>query len=346
MNQCRIISKEELDLLTNKRDGEIKLGETVQTLHKDNWQQTLKASKAPFVLLGISEDIGVRANYGVGGTQSLWQPALKAILNVQNTTLLQGENIIVLGAFQFDDLMQQSAKMNAHDLRELINLIDDAVFPVIKLIVEANKIPIIIGGGHNNAYPIIKGISRAKNKAINCINLDAHCDYRAIEGRHSGNGFRYAKMDGYLKKYAVVGLHENYNSQSLLNEMISDKDLHFSFYEDIFLHEKIDFRQAIDEAIHFTGGEATGIELDLDCIENILSSAATPCGITTLQARKFLITAAQFTETAYLHITEGAVRLEDGRENKMTAKLVSYLITDFIRACTNKPTIFIRESEM
>ncbi len=34
---------------------------------------------------------------------------------------------------------------------------------------------------------------------INSINLDAHSDFRPAEGRHSGNGFRYAEEDGYLQ---------------------------------------------------------------------------------------------------------------------------------------------------
>jgi formiminoglutamase len=43
----------------------------------------------------------------------------------------------------------------------------------------------VIGGGHNNSYPLIKGTAKGWHKAgviplaqINCINLDAHADYR------------------------------------------------------------------------------------------------------------------------------------------------------------------------
>src|SRR5690606_7963358 len=120
----------------------------------------------------------------------------------------------------------------------------------------------------------------------------------------SGNGFRYAKMDGYLKRYAVVGLHRNYNAQSVLEEMASDPDIQFCFYEDIFLEEKHDFKQAVDAAIRFTAGKPVGIELDLDCIENVLSSASTPCGIAPLLARRFLTQTARLSDVAYLHLTE------------------------------------------
>ena len=177
MNHLHVISREELDRLISKRPGETKLGETIHTLDASNWEAQLQTVNAPFVLLGIPEDIGVRANLGVGGTHTVWMPALKAILNVQDTALLQGSKVVLLGAFDFSELMKQSEQLDVNDLRALVNTIDDIVYPVIQTISRAGKIPIIIGGGHNNAYPILKGISRARGKSLNCINLDAHSDY-------------------------------------------------------------------------------------------------------------------------------------------------------------------------
>ena len=74
-------------------------------------------------------------------------------------------------------------------LSELVNQIDKEVVHTITSIVKTGKIPIIIGGGHNNAYGNIKGTALAKGKPINAVNLDAHSDFRILEGRHSGNGF-------------------------------------------------------------------------------------------------------------------------------------------------------------
>ncbi|MGF1948884.1 arginase family protein, partial [Enterococcus gallinarum] len=81
---------------------------------------------------------------------------------------------------------------------------------------------------HNNAYPCIKGAAKGWHKAgvleiaqINAVNLDAHADYRAMEGRHSGNAFRYAEEDGYLEKYCVIGLHENYITQNVWMDMVN-----------------------------------------------------------------------------------------------------------------------------
>ena len=330
MNTFKIITAQFVKRLTNKREGETKLGETVQIISEKNWEAALKNCEAKFVLVGIPEDIGVRANYGIGGAHTLFEPALKTLLNVQETKSLKGNDLLVLGNFDLENLMKISAGKSIKELRNIVAAIDDIVAPVIETIIKSGKIPIIIGGGHNNAYPILKGCSRALKKPLNCITMDAHSDYRIIEGRHSGNGFRYAKMDGYLKKYSIIGLHENYNSQNIIDDLHSDKDIQFTTYEDIFVHEKKDFKTVLNNAVRFTKNTATGIELDLDSVENVLSSAATPCGISVLNARKYITHLARFAEVSYLHITEGVEKLDDNSENKMTAKLTSYLITDLI----------------
>jgi formiminoglutamase len=306
-----------LENIIKTRKGETKLGECIAT----NWED----SSVKCVLLGIEEDIGVRVNGGVGGTATAWQAFLNAFVNIQSTDALNGSEIGIFGHFNFDDLKENITS-------ETVDLIDVEVCEAIKKIANSGKIPIIIGGGHNNAYPIIKGISMAKNQAINTINLDAHSDFRAMEGRHSGNGFRYAYRGGYLKKYAIIGLHENYNNQLIINELKQNSDIWFCFWEDIFLREKLSFKEAIYAAIQFTKHTSTGIELDVDSLENTLSSAMTPCGISAPQARQYIHHLAQNITPAYLHICEGASQLATGQQNPLIGKLISYLVSDFVKA--------------
>lgn len=332
MDHFRIATRAYLDTLTNKRPHEARLGEHVAVVHEESWEEELQNSKAKYVIVGIPEDIGVRANYGVGGTHTLFEPALKALMNVQHTNHLRGDCMLVLGHFDFNDLMQQSQGMGVIELRELVAQIDDIVHPIIGKIVAADKIPIVIGGGHNNAFPLIQGTSSVSNVQINCINLDAHSDFHIMEGRHSGNGFSYAKRKGFLDKYAVIGLHENYNSQEVIDEMANELDVFYSFYEDTFIRTDLRYEQVLQDAIAHTKGKLTGVELDLDCIANTLSSAATPCGISPRVARQYLAMCAEAANVAYVHLAEGAVELHDGRMDLTTPKLVAYLITDFIRA--------------
>ena len=317
MKHLQHFPKNALGNLIKYRAGETKLGEKIAL----NWQ----SPDVNFVLLGIEEDIGVRVNKGIGGTHTAWQNFLNSFVNIQSIDDLKGSEIGIFGHFNFDDLKDNISS-------ETVEKIDIEVYEAINLIAQSGKIPIVIGGGHNNAYPIIKGISTAKKQAINTINLDAHTDFRPLEGRHSGNGFRYAYEEGFLKKYAIIGLHENYNNQLIINELSQNSDIYFCFWEDIFLKEKLTFKEAIYNALEFTKLAPTGIELDLDSLENTLSSAMTPSGITTTQARQYVHHLAQNMPVAYLHICEGATQLATGQQSPTMGKLISYLVSDFVKA--------------
>jgi formiminoglutamase len=348
MKHFKFYSKEDILSLTRVRRFETRMGERLQFLKPDSeWPEVLLESNAKYVLLGIPEDFGVKANYGIGGTETAWLSFLNAFLNTQSNDYLTGENTLLLGHFDFGDikfLIENNAynaeeKINAY--RHALNIIDEEVEDILKVIASAKKIPIIIGGGHNNAYPIIKGVAKGLSKAdviplsqINCINLDAHADYAVAEGRHSGNAFRYAEEDGYLGKYCIVGLHESYITQNVLMDIHNNPFIDYITYEEIFIHERKNFIQAVAHATGFTEDSYTGIEIDLDCIENTLSSALTPSGITPLLARKFITFTAQDAKVAYLHISEGATQLADGRKNESTGKLISYLVSDFIKELT------------
>jgi formiminoglutamase len=346
MRYFKFYAKKDLLSLTNQRRFETKLGERLQVI-KDtkDVEKSLAESKAKFVIVGIPEDIGVKANLGVEGADSAWEPFLQSFLNIQSNDFLEGSDILLLGHFDFNEI-SSLIESNAHTpqervdaYRHAVNEVDEVVEPLIKIITEYKKIPIVIGGGHNNAYPLIKGAAKGLYKAgllplasLNCINLDAHADFRPLEGRHSGNAFSYAEEDGYLQKYCVIGIHENYLNQNIWMDVVNNPFVDFITYEDIFIHEKKNFLQAVAHATTFTDDNYTGIDVDLDCVANTLSSALSPSGVDAVHARQFVSYAAADTKTAYLHICEGAARLSDGRSSETIGKLISYLVSDFLKA--------------
>lgn len=314
------------------REDETKLGETIGLLPPGtDLVSGLQESAAKFVLLGLPEDIGVRANGGVGGAHTAWSHFLKSFMNIQQTEDLRGADFLLLGEVDFTDWMLSCADAGLEQLREYTAHIDAEVYPVIHAIVAAGKIPLVIGGGHNNAYPLLKGTSLALNKAVHALNLDAHSDFRVAEGRHSGNGFRYAYQEGFLKKYAMLGLHEGYNSAGIVAELKTNPDLLPLFWEDIFLRNKSDWSGAIQTALDFVQQEASGVELDVDCIENVLSSAATPVGISTQQAVQYLYRCGKAPQSVYLHLPEGVAERADGLHSAFTGKLLSYLVQAFVK---------------
>jgi len=333
----------DLAKVTNHRSGEIKFGEKMMTIPKGiDPAAFLKTSEAKYVLFGIPEDIGVRANFGRPGTASAWESAIGSIANIQHNRFCKGSQILVLGHLNVCEEMKEVKHLNFNDvddrtkLSQLVERIDKEVSHIIFNIIKSGKIPIIIGGGHNNSYGNIKGTALAKGKAINAINFDAHSDFRILEGRHSGNGFSYAFEEGFLKKYFVFGLHENYTSKSVLDIIKKTVDrVRYVTYDSINIRKEKEFNQELILASEFIQSDCYGIEIDLDAIPNIPSSAMTLSGFSIEELRQFVTYFGKNKNAAYLHICEGAPDLAEGKNNHLIGKLIGYLVTDFIKSNNN-----------
>ncbi len=330
----------DLAKITNHRSGEIKFGEKMLTVPQDvNIQEFLLQCPARYVLFGIPEDIGVRANFGRPGAASAWESAIKSIANIQYNRFSKGNELLVLG--QLDVLAEMDAVKDLHfhkiedrkKLSDTVGKIDKEVAHIICTIVKAGKVPIVIGGGHNNSYGNIKGVALAKGKPINVVNFDAHSDFRILEGRHSGNGFSYAFEEGFLDRYFIFGLHENYTSKKVLSII---KKIHarvrYNTYDEIAIRKQKSFDAEIAKAFEFIEKDTFGIEIDLDAIPNIPSSAMTLSGFSVEQLRQFVHFFSKSRNAGYLHICEGAPDLGEEKNSHLIGKLIGYLVTDFMKA--------------
>ena len=330
----------DLAKVTNFRSGEVKFGEKMLTVPKNTDASVyLSTCEAKYVLFGIPEDIGVRANYGRTGAASAWESAIKSIANIQHNRFCKGSQLLVLGHLDVNEEMTESEHLDYnsdHDrkrLNQLVHKIDKEVSHIVCKIVKAGKIPIIIGGGHNNAYGNIKGSALAYGKPMNAINFDAHSDFRILEGRHSGNGFSYAYEEGFLNRYFIFGLHENYTSKSVLDSLKKiDDRVKFNTYDEIQIRKEKKFETEMNAALEFIKEERFGIEIDLDAIPNIASSAMTLSGFSIEKLRQFIYHFGNNQNASYLHICEGAPELGEEKNNHLIGKLIGYLVTDFIKA--------------
>ncbi len=340
MEKIKLLSGKELVKITQHRSGEIKFGEKVQLIPSDvDVYAFIEKSTAQYVLLGIPEDIGVRANRGRGGTSSAFESTLKSLVNIQHNKFCKGSNLIVLGQLDVENEMNLAENLDASNKEErkqlfnLVEKIDKEVSHIIHKIIKTGKKPIIIGGGHNNAYGNIKGLALAKGKPVNAINFDPHTDFRILEGRHSGNGFSYAYEEGFLKKYFVFGLHESYISKGVQQTIKENTSrVKFSTYEEIEIRKEKIFEDELNVALQFIKNDPFGIELDLDAIPGIHSSAMTLSGFSVQQARQFIHHFAKNKNASYIHICEGAPTLDESNNNHLTGKLIAYMITDFMKS--------------
>lgn len=337
MNIVKPYTREDILKLTRKRSNEEKIGEMVGSVSGD-WKTDLEKSPARFVLIGIPEDIGVRANYGRAGASTAFKPALESFLNQQHNSFLDATHIFVLGEVWVDDLMDAAGWLDLKNrddilkLRELVAVLDERVSETVKYIISLKKTPLIIGGGHNNSFGNIKGAAEAIGKKINVINCDPHLDFRPLEGRHSGNGFSYAYEKQFLNSYAVFAMHEQYNNKASLEKFREHPShLFFNTYESVFVREELDLKTAMNQCIGFVKTQACGLEIDLDAITNVPSSAKTSSGISPMQARQYIHQCASKLNILYLHIAEGAPVLSHIKADNKTGKLIAYLLTDFIK---------------
>ena len=322
--------------LLKKRSGESKFGQNVQILTTiSSIYEQLKILDVTYVIIGLPEDVGVFANYGKTGTSEAWDAALKALLNIQSNEFTKANKVLILGYLDFSKAMNEVSELNPSKkkdilkARELVKNIDSQVSYIIHLIVLAGKIPIVVGGGHNNAYGNIKGASLALKKPINVINFDAHSDFRGQEGRHSGNGFSYAYIEGFLKTYFIFGLHENYSSEKVFKTLKRSKDINFNTFEAIEVRKELDFNSELENSLSFISSRPFGIEIDCDAIINIPTSAKTPSGFSVSQTRNFVDFFAKHKNAMYLHICEASPTSKNATQ---VGKLITYLITDFIKA--------------
>ncbi|HRE74407.1 MAG TPA: formimidoylglutamase [Flavobacteriales bacterium] len=316
--------------LINLRKGETKLGETMLINGRD---PKPGKGKAGFAVIGIKEDIGPRANFGKPGADKMWECFLGKFLNLQSNQFLTGSTIWLAGSIDCSEEMKLAeGTPTIERLRELTSQIDKKVAETIREIMEIGMIPVVIGGGHNNAYGIIKGVSEAKKRSIGVINIDPHADFRPIEGRHSGNGFSYAFEAGFLSTYFVLGLHEAYNSAYIIDHFNSNPALAYSSFDHL-LRGETTLEIQIERALEHMDKTPFGLELDLDSIAGFPSSAETESGYTVNEARKIIMALSKETNPLYAHFPEGSP--DHGTDSAaLHGKTLAYLVSDFIKSNT------------
>ncbi len=303
------------------RAGEIKLGQKVKTGIN---------TSSKYQVLGVCESVGPQLNGGKTGAEFGFQAFANRFLNMQSNRFLVGDEICFSGMVTLN-------QSNESPTFEWIDELDELLFSWASTIFNQGGIPIVIGGGHNNAYPLIKSAANFHQKAIGVVNLDPHADFRKTDGRHSGNPFSYASEQTYLNKYAVLGLHESYNNEHIFEEL-EKANAYFCFFES-WLDDGQLFEQHLQEAKNYLEKEYFGLELDLDSIAYMPSSAISPSGVTLEQARKYVRLFSSNKNCSYLHLPEAAPMNES--EALIVGKALAFLVSDFIKS--NKRANFKEE---
>lgn len=298
---------------TNIRSGEIRLGQILT----NNWQNP----NVRFVIVGISESIGPQANYGRPGAEKTFDAFLSSFCNLQFNNEIPKDSIVYFG--KISSIRPFS---NVEDAKDWIYELDEFIVDLLSPLIELGKIPIVIGGGHNNAFPLIQALALKYNKT-SVVNMDSHADCRALEGRHSGNSFSYAIDKGYVNKYGVFGLHKAYLNQAMTDFLIK-KSISFGYFDNYAL-QRTSFRNDVQEFLNsLNPDDKLGVELDLDCIANFPSSAMNPIGFSITDSRNYLEICSKYPSIGYYHLTEAAII--EPRDERIVGKTLAQLTYDIL----------------
>jgi formiminoglutamase len=318
-----LFGKSDIQHFLTPRDGETKIGQEIATWDSAKWKS------AKYVIIGVEESVGPRANRGRGGAEHAFKAFLSKFLNMQSNSFFEAKNVAILGRVKVDS--------EEDTLIDSVESLDLFINQTITDHLKKGQFPILIGGGHNNALPLIKYLSTLHDNRINVVNLDAHADYRLLEGRHSGNSFSYAFDQGWMNYYEVFGLHYQYNSQQIFDDLKRDGHS-YTLHESYINGERNYFEDFKKYLKNSNVNIPLGVELDLDSIERMPSSAFTPVGVTMNEALRYLRTMAKHSKVGYLHLPEGAPNNDD--EYIVVGKTLAYLVTDFIRAHCNAGKLY------
>ena len=297
----------------SSRPGELRIGDCLRL-----------PGDAPFVLFGIAEDLGIRTNGGRAGAAKSPEGVLTALLNISINEWVP-DNLLAWGGIL--------------DLRKATSVdeIDKMVYATVYPWFQKGYIPLVIGGGHNNSMPLLWAAHDALDQPVNALNLDPHPDVRALEGRHSGNGFSYAHNRGYLDRYAVLGMSENSVNSASLALMRSTPGWTFETYESWAVRGETSWESAMDRMLLHVQNAPFGLEIDADGITGAPASAQTESGWSWTQARQLAYRAGQTGKVAYLHLSELALGLLPEDDHGGHSKAAAMLLLDFVRGTRNLP---------
>lgn len=209
---------------------------------------------AAICFVGYASDEGVRRNLGRVGAAA--GPAelrrrMAPLPAVEGVALLDAGDVVVDGSAQGDPVADAQRALAA----------------AVEAIARAGALPVVLGGGHDQAHGLFLGLAAALGAAPACINFDAHLDLREIpdDGPHSGTPFtqswEWCRAREAPFRYCALGVQRAGNTRRLLERAefagatVVDADGFALDHVDVVM-------DAVDDAVD-EGEIALSIDLDV-----------------------------------------------------------------------------------
>jgi agmatinase len=205
--------------------------------------------------------------------------------------------------------------------------IDDTleeVYLTSRQIVDAGKIPIMMGGEHSLTYPCVKSLG----KKVGFVVMDAHCDlrteYRGIEHNHACVS-RHV-IEDLADKYVTIGVRSGPKEE--WDYIRDNRGIRAYTADDVF---EMGIEAVLDEADHYLEGcDKIYLSLDMDAIDPSFApglGTPEPFGMTPREVRTVIRHFAP--RAAAFDLVEISPEYDAG---SITSVLGAKLIRDFIAA--------------
>lgn len=283
------------------------------------------------LLIGMPEDRGVTANLGREGARLAPDAVRRAFYRF---TPGFGPSI---GELKIGDLGNVDVRgLGLEDAHQ-------ALRRVVRWVVSCGVVPIVIGGGHDNSYPGLWGLSEGlglKEGELGVVNVDQHLDVRDLSwgGITSGTPF-YRSLEEMParalspRKFVEYAVQEAHNSPYYY-EWLAERHATVMTFDEVQGRPMETFIKALQ--IAGRGTRAIAVSIDIDSVRSTDApgaSAVSPNGLSSHELNKVAYLAGRSYKVKYLDIMEISPPLDqDGR----TASLGADVIFRFLKGMSER----------
>lgn len=279
------------------------------------------------VLLGVPQHIGVERNGGRAGA-ALAPAAIRfALSKLATAPTVEAVRDRALALVDAGDIDTEG---------KTLEQIHDEVGDVVSTVMRQGCIPIVMGGGHDTAWPTIKAMNSTQQQWC-CINIDAHADVRPLqEGKRAHSGSPFYQMltaaDSTLVPagFAEVGLQ--WHSVSVRHlEWLAEKGATVTMLDDCRRMGPEGLAQFVQD---FQPNVPLYMSLDMDCFASAWApgvSAPASDGLAPFEGSAMIVAAAASGRLKALDVVEVNPLFDvDGRTSRLAATMIADLFRGLI----------------
>lgn len=274
-------------------------------------------------IIGVPTDEGVKRNGGRIGAKDGPEAIRTEFYKRTSFVIGKEKSPATVPVFDFGDIKIGKTLEETHD----------KLSEVVHSLVSADIIPIVLGGGHDIAYPNFAGFSKGK-RTVGVINIDTHLDYRKpIPKRNSGTSFRQMLDQHQSSLNAMnlveIGIQSFANSADHYSEITERGATIFSLRD--VRTEGITKTLDLAYELATSSTDSLYISFDLDAVNGTDApgvNAPLPTGLSTEEFLTVALFAGKRRKVKLIDIVEMNPKYDvDGRTAKLAALTMMYFLT-------------------